>query len=172
MIDALDQFPCSPSAFGVRLTASAKGFSRFSGNSSRRRVEPYIVSGAARPRTRPPSRQRDPARAGAQRSKKALRKGNDGRQSRPKRLLRLPAIIGPCASTCHGRCAPQICSRHRQEQGYSAPRDQLVLLWKTKLPAARSSPPPVLVGSMATPFLYRFPVRRPLPRHSTNRAGS
>jgi hypothetical protein len=29
MIDALDQFPCSPSAFGVRLTASPKGFRRF-----------------------------------------------------------------------------------------------------------------------------------------------
>ena len=76
MIDALVQFPCSPSAFGVRLTASPEGFRRFSRNSGRRRVERYIVSGAARPRTRPPSRQRDPARAGTQRSKKAFRKGN------------------------------------------------------------------------------------------------
>jgi len=32
MIDALDQFPCSPRAFGVRLTASPKGFRRFLGN--------------------------------------------------------------------------------------------------------------------------------------------
>jgi len=55
MIDALDQFPCSSSAFGVRLTASPKGFRRFLGNSSHRRVERYIVL-AARPRTRPPSR--------------------------------------------------------------------------------------------------------------------
>jgi len=42
-VDALDQFPCSPSAFGVRLTASPKGFRRFFENSSHRRVERYIV---------------------------------------------------------------------------------------------------------------------------------
>jgi hypothetical protein len=39
----------------VRLTASPKGFRRFLGNSSHRRIERYIVL-AARPRTRPPSR--------------------------------------------------------------------------------------------------------------------
>jgi hypothetical protein len=79
MIDALDQFPRSPSAFGARLTATPKGFCRLSGNSNHRRVERYIVSGAARPRTRPPSCQRDPAWAGAQRSKKAFREGNGER---------------------------------------------------------------------------------------------
>jgi hypothetical protein len=47
MIHALDQFPCSPRALGVRLTASPKGFRRFSGNSSHRRVEPYRFRGSA-----------------------------------------------------------------------------------------------------------------------------
>ncbi len=73
--------PMFPARLWSATDRLSQGFLSVFGNNSHRRVEPYIVSGAARPRTRPPSRQRDPVWAGTQRSNKAFREGNDERPS-------------------------------------------------------------------------------------------
>ena len=99
-----------------------------------------------------------------------LRKGNDGRPS-PLTVLKgycdcaqlLSLALRHAMDDVRRKSVPDIVGNTATRR----PGDQLALLWQTKLLAARSSPRPVPVRSMATPFHYRFPVRRPLPRHST-----
>jgi len=171
MIDALDQFPCSraPLECDSRLS---EGFRRFSRNSGRGASSAISFQGQrGRERgTFPPTRS---GSRWTQRSKKAFRKGNVERPfplTIPKWLLRSQQLLG-LRFDMHGRCAPQICSRHRREQGCRAPGISLRYCGRQNFRCSIFSTP-VLLRSMATPFLYRFPVQRPLPRHSTNRAGS